>query len=34
MLAHHDAAAVEAVLAALERDGMIDRGSDGIRLAH
>jgi A/G-specific adenine glycosylase len=33
-LAHHDAAAVEAVLAALERDGMVDRASDGIRLAH
>jgi A/G-specific adenine glycosylase len=33
-LAHHDAAAIEVVLAALERDGMVDRASEGIRLAH
>ena len=33
-LTHHDTTAVEAVLAALERDGMVDRASDGIRLAH
>jgi A/G-specific adenine glycosylase len=32
-LEHHDAAAVEHVALALERDGVIERGEDGIRLS-
>jgi A/G-specific adenine glycosylase len=32
-LAHHDAEAVGAVLAGLEREGVVERSSDGVRLA-
>jgi hypothetical protein len=32
-LAHHDASALEVVLAGLERDGVVERTSDGARLA-
>jgi A/G-specific adenine glycosylase len=33
-LPHHDASSLETVLAGLERDGVVERSTDGARLAH